>query len=138
MHVIRTLTVLSAFLLATSSTVLAQERESSLINLGLKPNQLGFKRQHLHRVDMNMSLQEYEEKYGRNRRFARNALMHTSKDALESIGVSEQGVNLMGAALGMVVNGPRLDLNKSKTLALEFKDVGNPERALFFGVDLDW
>ncbi len=87
---------------------------------------------------MNMSLQEYEEKYDRNRRFVRNTLMYSSKDALESIGMSEQGINLMGAALGMVIDGPRLDLNKSKTLALEFKDVGNPRRALFFGVDLDW
>jgi hypothetical protein len=89
-------------------------------------------------VDMNMSPREYEEIYSRNRRFARKALMSYSKDALESIGMPEQGVNLMGTALGLVINGPRLDLNKSKTLALEFRDAGDPERALYLGVDLDW
>jgi hypothetical protein len=65
-------------------------------------------------------------------------MMSYSRDALESIGIPRQGVNLMGTALGLVINGARLDLNKSKTLALEFKDVGNQERTLFFGVNLDW
>ena len=135
---IRIITVVSAFLLATSSIVHAEDRESSLVNLGLKPYQWGFKRQHLHTVDMNMSSEEYEENYSRNRRFMRNSLVSYSKDALESIGMPEQGINLMGTALGLVINGPRLNLNKSKTLALEFRDVGDPERALYLGVDLDW
>jgi hypothetical protein len=137
-HVIRTITVVSAFLLATNSIVHAEDRASSLVNLGLKPYQWGFERQQMYGVDMNMSPREYEEIYSRNRRFARKALMSYSKDALESIGMPEQGVNLMGTALGLVINGPRLDLNKSKTLALEFRDAGDPERALYLGVDLDW
>jgi hypothetical protein len=87
---------------------------------------------------MNMSPREYEEINGRNRRFVSNTLMFYSKDALESIGMPEQGINLMGMALGSVINGPRLDLNKSKTLALEFNDVGNPGRTLYFGANLDW
>jgi hypothetical protein len=136
--VIRTITVVSAFLLATSSIVHAEDRESSLVNLGLKPYQWGFERQQMYGVDMNMSPREYEEIYSRNRRFVRKALMSYSKDTLESIGMPEQGVNLMGTALGLVINGPRLDLNKSKTLALEFRDAGDPERALYLGVDLDW
>lgn len=135
---IRTITVVSTFLLATSSILHAEDRGSSLVNLGLKPHQWGFKRQDLHRVDRNMSAQKYEETYSRNRRFVRNALMSYSTGALESIGIPEQGVNLMGTALGLVINGPKLNLNESKTLALEFRDAGNPERALYLGVNLDW
>jgi hypothetical protein len=85
-----------------------------------------------------MSLREYEETYRGNRRLVRNNLVSFSRDTLESIGIPKQGVNLMGAALGVVINGARLDLNKSKTLALEFKDVGNTERSLFFGFKLKW
>jgi hypothetical protein len=136
--VIRTITVVSAFFLATSSIVHAEDRESSLVNLGIKPYQWGFKNQQMRKVDLNMSPQEYEEISGRNRRFVRNSLMSYSKNALESIGMPEQGVNLMGTALGLVVNGPRLDLNESKTLALKFNDAGSPQRSLFFEVNLDW
>lgn len=135
---IRTITVVSAFFLATSSIVNAENRESSLVNLGLKPYQWGFKNQQMRRVDLNMSPREYEEISGRNRRFVRNSLMSYSKNALESIGMPEQGINLMGTALGLVVNGPGLDLNESKTLALKFKDAGSPQRSLFFEVNLDW
>jgi hypothetical protein len=137
-HVIRTITIVSTFLLATSSIVHAEDRESSYVNLGVKPYQWGFKRQQMYGVDMNMSPREYEEISGRNRRFVRDSLMFYSKNSLESIGMPEQGVNLMGTALGMVINGPKLNLNKSKTLALEFRDAGDPERALYLGVDLDW
>jgi len=136
--VIRTITVVSAFLLATSSIVHAEDRASSLFNPGVMPHQWGFKRQHLHKVDMKMSPREYEEKSSRNRKYVRNTMMSYSKDALESIGIPEQGVNLMGTALGLVINGPKLNLNESKTLALEFRDAGNPERALYLGVNLDW
>lgn len=135
---IRTITVVSAFFLTTSSIVNAEDRESSLVNLGLKPYQWGFKNQQMRRVDLNMSPREYEEISGRNRRFVRNSLMSYSKNALESIGMPEQGINLMGTALGLVVNGPGLDLNESKTLALKFKDAGSPQRSLFFEVNLDW
>ena len=32
----------------------------------------------------------------------------------------------------------KLNLNESKTLALELKDVNDSERTLYFGVTLDW
>ncbi len=135
---IRTIITVSACLLATSSIAHAEDREAALINLGHAPYQWGVKHQYFHRVDMNMSLREYEETYRGNRRLVRNNLVSFSRDTLESIGIPKQGVNLMGAALGVVINGARLDLNKSKTLALEFKDVGNTERSLFFGFKLKW
>ena len=128
---IRTIMFVSTFLLATSSIVLAEDRESALLNWG-------YEHQHFQRADMNMSMQEYEATYSRNRRFVGNNLESYSKHALGLIGIPEQGVNLMGAALGMAINGARLNLNKSKTLGLELKDAGNSDRSLYFGIKLDW
>jgi hypothetical protein len=128
---IRTIMFVSTFLLATSSIVLAEDRESALLNWGSE-------HQHFQRADMNVSMQEYEATYNRNRRFVGNNLESYSKHALGLIGIPEQGVNLMGAALGMAINGARLNLNKSNTLALEFKDAGNSDRSVYFGIKLDW
>ena len=128
---IRTITVVSVFLLATSLIVHAEDRESALLNWG-------YKHQHFQRADMNMSTREYEETYRRNRSFVGNTLGSYSIHTLGLIGIPEQGVNVMGAALGMVISGARLNLNKSKTLALELKDVSDSDRTLYFGVNLDW
>ena len=128
---IRTMTVVTVFLLATSLTVHAKDGESALLNWG-------YKQQHFQRADMNMSTREYEETYRRNRSFVGNTLGSYSKHTLGLIGIPKQGVNVMGAALGMVINGARLNLNKSKTLALELKDVSDSDRTLYFGVNLDW
>ena len=128
---IRAITVVSVILLATSSIVYAEDRESALLNWG-------YKQQHFQGADMNMSIGEYEETYRRNRSFVGNTLGSYSIHTLGLIGIPEQGVNVMGAALGMVINGARLNLNKSKTLALELKDVSDSDRTLYFGVNLDW
>ena len=128
---IRTTTIVSAFLLTTSSITHAEDRESSLPNLGLE-------QQYLQGTYMNMSLQEYEGIYGHNQRFVLKNLRSYSENVLESDGIPEQGINLMGAALGLVFSDPRLNLNKSKTLSLEIKDVRDSDRSFYFGVNLDW
>ena len=136
---IRTITVVSAFILATSSIAQAEDREHSFIDLGIKPQELEFQHQYFHGADMNISPKEYEEVYTRNRRFAYKTLRSYSYNVLKKIGIPEQGGYLMGAALGLVINDRLgLDLNKSKTLALEFKDVDKSERTLNFSVTLDW
>ena len=128
---IRTTTIASAILLLAISIVHAADRENSLPNLGSE-------QQYFHWVDMNTSPQEYEAMYNRNRRIVRERLRFYSKNALELTGIPGQGIVLMGAAYDLATNGPRLDLNKSKTLALEFNDMGNSERTLYFRVHLDW
>ena len=131
---IRTITVVLAFLLTTSSVALAEDRESSLPNLGFKPYQY----QPWHRVDMNISPQVYEERYRQNQRIVLKNLMSYSNYMLELVGMPEQGINLMGATIGMAINGPKLDMNISKTLSFELKDVDISERTLYFEVKLDW
>ena len=118
-------------LLVTSSIVHAEEREPFLLKSG-------YKDERMQRADRNVSAQEYEETYSRNRKIFSDNLESYSKNALGLIGIPEQGANLMGVALGAAVNGARLDLNKSKTLGLELKDVGNSDRTIYFGINLDW
>ena len=130
---IRAITIVSAFLLAASSIVHADDRESALLNLR-------FKQQQMHGFDMNMSRQEYEAVSRHNKRFVRKTLRSYTNGALNLIGVSEKAVNIIGTAVGLANNkGGKLNLNKSKTLTLELKDVGDSERtSLYFGVNLDW
>ena len=128
---IRIIIVVSVSLLVTSSILHAEDRESSLLNFG-------YKQRHLQRADINMSLQEYEETCSRNSRFMINTAGAYSRNALELIGIPELGIHLIGNALGVAINGARLDLNKSKTLGLELNGVANSGRALHFGVHFDW
>lgn len=127
----RTLFVVSAFLLTMNTAIRADDWPSSFLNLG-------FKQQNLYSLDTNLSRQEYEAIYRRNQRFVRSNLKSYTQHALESIGIPEPAVNLMGTALGLVTNGAKLDLNESKTLRLEFKNVDNQDRSLYFGFNVDW
>ena len=128
---IRTAIITSVFALVTSSIVLAEDREASILNLG-------FEDEYFHKTDMNMSPREYEEIYSRNKRFVLNNLRSYSENALELIGIPEQGIHFMGAALGLAFGDQRLTLIKSKMLALEVKNVRDSERTLYLGVNLDW
>ena len=136
---IRTITVVSAVLLTTSSIAHAEDREPSFLDPGIKPYELELQHQHSHRFDMNISPQKHEETYSRNRGFAHKILMSYSTNVLKIIGIPEQGDYIMGAALDLIINdGIALDLNKSKTLALEFKGVDKSEHALYFRIKVDW
>jgi len=129
---IRTVTIASAILLATSSVVHSGDRDASTLNLVIK-------QRNLQQIDMSLSPREYEKISGRNRRMALKNLRLFSGNALESIGIPRQGINIVGTTLGVVYNnGARLNLNKGKTLALEVKDMMDSDRALFLGVNLDW
>lgn len=131
-HMIRTITIASVFLLATSSIVHAEDTASSLPNLR-------YKHRHLQNTDMNMSIQEYEETYRRNRKFVSKTLRSYSNNALKIIGMPEQGIKLIGSAVGLATKGAKLNLNKSKTLSLKLNDIDDPDRtSLYLGVKLDW
>jgi len=136
---IRTITIVSAVFLSTSSILHAENRSDSLLNGGLEPYQWGSKQQQWHRIDVNMPLTEYESVASHNQRIVKNALRSYTQDALKSIGISERGGSLIGAAAaGLATRGARLNLNRSKTLILEFKDVDDAERSLYFGVSMGW
>ena len=129
---IRMVTIASVFLLSTSPVVCSGDRDAATLNVVLK-------QRNLHRIDMSFSPQEYEEVSRRNRRMVLKNLKSFSGNALKSIGVPRQGIDIVGATLGAVYNnGAKMDLHKSKTLALEVKDMVGSDRALFLGVKLGW
>ena len=130
-ELMRMLLIVAWLLLVMSPAINADDRSTSFLNLGIK-------QQHLYSIDGNTTLHEYEEMYRRNQKYVRSTLKSYSIHALDSMGFPKQTVKFMGAAFGLVTNGAKLDLNKSKTLAIEFKDVGNQDRLLYFGVNLDW
>ena len=138
-HMVRAITTVAIFLLTTGSVVHAEDRAPSFPDPGIKSCESEIQQLYFHSVDMNISPRKYEEIVSRNRNFVYKNLRSYSKDVLDMIGIPEQGGYLVGAALGLAINGGTgLDLNKSKTLALEFKDVDKPERSLFFRINLDW
>jgi hypothetical protein len=120
-----------ALLLAASSAAYAQDWSASATGHGVNRHQW-------RTVDANMSSDEYETAYRRNLRLVRNTLKAYSKDALTSIGIPEVGINFVSAAVGLAVHDTRFHLNKSKTLALELKDVADDGRSLFLGFKVNW
>jgi len=114
-----------------NSALYAEDGQSTFLNLE-------FKQQTLSSIDDNSSLQDNEKTYRRNQRYLRDALQSYSKQSLRSIGLSDQTADLVGATLGLATKGAKLNLNESKTLAIEFKDVATHNPALYFGYNLDW
>ena len=127
----RTLFFIPTFLLAVNSVLYAEDRQPYLLDLE-------FKQQTLYGIDVNNSLQEDEKVYRSNQRYLRNALKSYSQQTLSLIGLPDQAAKFMGATIGFVVKGAKLDLNDSKTLEIEFKDVTTHDPALYFGYNLNW
>jgi hypothetical protein len=128
---IRTLFILPAFLLAVNSALYADDGQPFSL-------ELEFKQQALYGIDANMSLQDNEKTYRRNQRYLRDAIRSYSKQTLRSFGLPDQTVNLIGATIGFVSKGAKLNLNESKTLAIEFKDVITHDPAVYFGYNFTW
>jgi hypothetical protein len=127
----RTLMAIPLVLLAMNTALYAEDGQPTSLNLE-------FKQQTLSSIDDNSSPQDNEKIYRRNQRYLRDALKSYSKQTFRSIGLSEQTADLMGATLGLATQGAKLNLNESKTLAIEFKDVATHDPALYFGYKLDW
>ena len=134
---IRTIIITAAMLL-THPAVHAQDNSGTILGTGPESPQWGFRQQQLQGVDMNATHDEYETLNKRNQKILENTLRSYSNNTLKSIGMPEQGVAFVGSAVGLLTQGMKLNLNESKTLALELKDVNDSEPTLYFGVTLDW
>jgi hypothetical protein len=127
----RTLLVIPLVLLTVESPLHAQDGQPTFLDLE-------FKQQTLSSIDYNSSPQDIEKISRRNQRYLHDAFTSCSKEALRSIGLSDETADLMGATLGLATRGAKLNLNESKTLAVEFKDVVTHDPALYFGYKLHW
>jgi len=127
----RTIIITISIFLATIPLARAEDADASLPNLVLE-------HQYLHRIDTHITPREYDQICKKNQRLVLKSLRSYSESALESLGMPHQGLGLMRAALGLVFNETRLNLNESKTLSLEIKNVTDSNPAVYFGVNLDW
>jgi len=124
--------ITSAFLLTACCSVCAADRGSE--SSGHKPN-----RHEWQIVSGDMSEGDYRNSYRHNQRIVRDFVKSYSHSALTSIGIPKTGVKLMGAAVGLVAGQDvKLYLNKSKIMALELRDATEDDRAVFFGIKMDW
>ncbi len=87
----------------------------------------------------NMSDREYRNIYKHNQKRIRKYVTAYSRNTLLAMGVPEYGIKVIGVAAGLAANrNATLYLNKSRFLALEFKDVINDNRAMFLGFKMHW
>jgi len=124
-------TLLSVLLLATSAVAGAQERNmTGSAESGYAPWQT---------VSADMSPDEYRQAYRGNRRFLRHVLESYATAALVSLGISEQGLGVLGATAALVLDqNAALSLNQNRTLAVQFSDMVKEERAVQVGYTLRW
>ena len=127
----RALFFILAILFAVSPVLRAENRHPHLLNLE-------FKQQALYGIDANNSLKEDENLFRRNQHYLRDTLKSYSQQTLSLVGLPDQTAKFMGATIGFVTQGAKLDLNDSKTLSIEFKHVATHDPALYFGYDLNW
>ena len=100
----RALFVIAAFLLAVSPILHAEDQYADLLNLE-------FKQQTLHGIDANESLQDDEKLFRHNRHYLSDMLKSYSQQTLSFIGLPDQTAKFMGATIGFVTRGAKLDLN---------------------------
>ena len=90
-------------------------------------------------VSGDMSTGEYRSAYRHNQRIVREFVKSYSESALMSIGIPKSWVQFTSAAAGLAAGqDARFYLNDSKIMVLELKDATEDERAVFFGIKIDW
>lgn len=124
--------ITATFLLSASCLIYAADRDSE--STSQKPDRHAWQS-----VSGDMSAGDYRSSYRHNQRIVRDFVKSYSESTLTSIGIPKTGVKLMGAAAGLAVGqDARLYLNKSKIMALELRDATEHDRAVFFGIKMDW
>jgi len=95
--------------------------------------------QHWQRFTAGMSDQEYRHAYRSNQHRINRFIKSYSENVLLSAGVPRAGIKAIGVAAGLAANrDATLYLNRSHILALQLRDAINDNRALFFGVKMNW
>ena len=121
-----------AALLCSTSTAVA-ELYLSPFGAVFQPNNKNWQS-----VDSAMSAKEYRNSSRQNLRLARKSARKLILRATSSMGIPEQGAVLTGAALGLVMEGAKFNLNESKTMALELDEVASEDPAISLKFRLEW
>ena len=130
---IRISTIISVLALLASAQLHAEDAVFSIGKSAIdKPD-------HWQTFSAGMSDQQYRNTYRDNQHRIGKFLKSYSENTLLSVGIPKTGVKVLGVAAGLAANrDATLYLNKSKILALQFKDVVNDNRTMFIGIKMDW
>jgi len=123
--------IVLVLLLAGSPAVWAENRESPAD--GHENQQSPWRS-----IDKDMSPSEYRMACRQNKRLVVGYMEFHSKRALASTGISERAIGVVGTAALLPLRDTRFSLNSSKTMAVEFHDVMNGDRALFLEFKRQW
>ena len=124
-------------ILFLSLLVLSSGTQAEILNLNV-PQLYEVQRSQWRAVDSEMSRQEYKNAYRKNRRILVKTVSNYLEQQFTALGVPEMGVNLAAKTIGFAVSGAKINLNESKTMALEVRDVTQENRGIYFKVKLDW
>ncbi len=90
-------------------------------------------------MDPLMTGDAYKQASRYNKRLLRSAVKHYLESTFLSLGVSENTLKLTGAALGFaIMRGAKINLNDSKTMALELQDVDDDNRTILYKYQFSW
>jgi len=74
-----------------------------------------------------------------NRTLVQGAVMNFLETKLSSLGIPRTAMTLTGAALIFAIGqDAKLDLNESKTMSLQFKDLKDADRAILYRLKYSW
>ncbi|MCP4407699.1 MAG: hypothetical protein GY807_08040 [Gammaproteobacteria bacterium] len=121
-----------AFFFIFTVPVLAEDSGAELPSLGV------FKTAHWQNVNVQMAPRKYGKAVRHNKRIIQRAARNYVEGGLVTMGISKQAVAITGATVGFFVKGGHLNLNESKTLALEVSEVIESDRALLLRYKLGW
>ena len=92
--------------------------------------------QHLDSQDSNRS---FEKSANYNRHLIQGAVMNYLESKFTSLGIPRSAVTLTGAAVIFAAGqDAQLNLNKSKTMSLQFKDMREEDRAILYRLKYSW
>ncbi len=109
--------------------------EDSKFNLPTLADENGY---YWRQIDDHMSQQEYRDASKHNQRVVTKMARSYLEEQFISLGIPVKGVSMAGVAVNFAVTGGKFNLNKSKTLQLEFDDPIDNGRAMFLKFKLDW
>ena len=124
-------------ILSLSLLVLSAGTQAETLTLNV-PQLYEVQRSQWRAVDTEMSREEYKNAYRKNRRILVKTVSNYLERQFTALGVPEMGVNLAAKTIGFAVSGAKINLNESKTMALELRDVTQEDRGVYFRVKLDW
>lgn len=130
MYAVRIFTV--AALLCSATAIVAEPGEPPLGGLFQTENK------QWRDIDRGISAGEYRNYSRQNLRVARKSAQKLLLQAYSAIGIPKQGAALTGAALGLVIEGAKFNLNESKTMTLRLDEVSGEDRAIALRFRLEW